>query len=378
MPPGPTILDVELSPHKYLRHVDRLRTLAAGGDVHPVSVELDPVDYCNHRCGWCVDPRHGRTTLDLAVARPLLAELRQLGVEGMVFKGGGEPTLHPEFGTLLELAAQGGFEVGVVSNGSRLRETAEALARGAAYVRVSLDGPTADSHRAVHGTADFPDIVEGIARLVACREGRRHPVVGLSFALDRETVSLAKAALDLGEALGVDYALLRTPFFEEVDRPATMSVTETRRVRERLVAAQRRHRGRLRVLVDHWISDREAAHLKTSLPPSPRRGARVAPGANGVEHLTGRCLAAPLMAVVTADGAVYPCCNLRARDAWCLGRLDYARGVTFAAIWNSARRGQVTARLRRIECIRYCTHPLSKYNEAIEYLAGPQFHGGFV
>jgi radical SAM protein with 4Fe4S-binding SPASM domain len=84
------------------------------------------------------------------------------------------------------------------------------------------------------------------------------------------------------------------------------------------------------------------------------------------------------MAVITADGSVYPCCNLRGLDEWCIGRLDYGRGETFQKVWAGPQRQQVMARVRQIECIRSCTHPLSKYNEAIEYLSGPQYHGGFV
>jgi MoaA/NifB/PqqE/SkfB family radical SAM enzyme len=375
---GQAITDVELSPHKYLRHTERLRTLAAGGDVHPVSVELDPVDYCNHRCGWCVDPRHSRTTLNFDLARSLLEELRGLRVEGIVFKGGGEPTLHPRFAALLALTHERGFQIGVVTNGSQLAHCAPDLADRAAYVRVSVDGPTPASHRAVHGTQDFPAIITGVGRLTALRGARRHPVIGLSYAMDFGAIGLVEEAVALGDRLGVDYVLFRTPFFEEVGRVPTMTAAETKSVREKFAAAQQRHRGRMQVLVDHWVSDREAAEIDAPLPPSPRRGTQATAGANGIEHLTGRCLAAPLMAVITADGTVFPCCNLRALDEWSLGRLDYSQGVTFRAIWAGVRRQEVMARVRQIACIRSCTHPLSKYNEAIEYLRSPQYHGGFV
>jgi radical SAM protein with 4Fe4S-binding SPASM domain len=375
---GQAITDVELSAHKYLRHAERLQALAAGGDVYPVSVELDPVDYCNHRCGWCVDPRHGRTTLDLEMARRLLDELHGLRVEGIVLKGGGEPTLHPGFGALLAVAGEHGFEVGVVTNGSRLENHAPSLAHWAAYVRVSVDGPTPASHRAVHGTEDFGSVVAGVEKLIEQRGPRRHPVIGLSYAMDFAAIGLVDTAVALGDRLGVDYVLFRAPFFEEVGRVPTMTIAQMQSLRQAFVAAQQAHHGRTRVLVDHWIGDSEAADLVAPLPSSPRRGTFAGPGANGVEHLTGRCLASPLMAVIASDGAVYPCCNLRALDEWRLGRIDYERGLTFREIWSGPQRRAVMTRLRRIECIRSCTHPLSKYNEAIEYLGGPQYHGGFV
>jgi hypothetical protein len=298
---GQAITDVELSPHKYLRHAERLRTLAAGGDVHPVSVELDPVDYCNHHCGWCVDPRHDRNTLDLALARSLLDELRGLHVEGLVFKGGGEPTLHPQFTALLALACEHGFEVGVVTNGSQLEHCAADLADRAAYVRVSVDGPTPASHRAVHATDDFARIVAGVEKLVALRGARRHPVIGLSFAMDFAVIGLVDEAVALGVRLGVDYVLFRTPFFEEVGRLPTMSVAETKSVRKSFVVAQQEHRGRMRVLVDHWFSDREAAEINALLPSSPRRG-----GLRGRRRKWHRTPHGPLL-----GGTAYGCHHCR-------------------------------------------------------------------
>ncbi len=370
---------VEFSPHKYLRHAQRLQALSEGRDVFPVTVELDPVDYCNHGCGWCVDARHGRTALELDFARQLLAEFRVLGVQGVVYKGGGEPTLHAAFAELLELAAKSELEVGVVTNGSRLDVFAEPLARWARYLRVSIDGPTAESHRDVHGSQDFDRILRGVAQVVAQRGSRRHPVIGLSFAMDHVTAGLADEAVALGERLGVDYVLFRPPFFEEVGHASTMTTQQAREVRRAFEATRQNYHGPLRILVDHWISDREAAaELDEPSQPSPRRGPYLALGANGIEHVTGRCLASPLLAIVAADRTVYPCCNLRALDEWAVGRVDYDAGTTFRAVWEGEQRRRVMARIHQAACLRYCTHPLSKYNEAIEYLRGPQYHGGFV
>jgi hypothetical protein len=132
-------------------------------------------------------------------------------------------------------------------------------------------------------------------------------------------------------------------------------------------------------MVDHWISDAEAAAGENAEgDASPRRGARHLQGVNGIEHQTGRCLASPLMAVIAADRQVYPCCNLRALPEWSLGRLDPERGVDLRAIWASEPRQQVLQMIHRFACQPHCTHPLSRYNEAIEYLAGPRHHGGFV
>lgn len=377
--------DREFHPLKVLHHFDRLRALADGRDIAPVTVEIDPVAYCNHACPWCVDPRHFAAQMSPETYGRLIAELATFDVdgfrvEGIVFKGGGEPTLHPQFDTFVNRAADAGFAVGVVTNGSRLTRWSAVLAERAAYVRVSIDGPTPESHARTHQSRDFDAILEGAHQLVAARNGRRHPVVGLTFALDIHTIDLADEAVHLGERLGVDYVLLRPPFFEEVGRQPTMSIEQAQQVRRRLRDSATNYHGPLEVMVGNWIGDSEhqAATSRDVLQASGRRDLHMTPDLP-IEHRTGRCLASPILAVITADGSLYGCCNLRALPEWSFGRIDYERGVGFTELWTASERADTLARMHRTECIRHCTHPLARYNEMIEVLCDEQrLHCQFV
>lgn len=377
------LVDHEFNPLKILHHFDRLQALAREQDVAPVTVEIDPVAFCNHQCGWCVDPVHRPVTMSEDVFCSLIDELAEFSVngfqvKGIVLKGGGEPTLHPAFDRLVRYAAERGFATGVVTNGSRLTQWAGILAELAAYVRVSIDGPTAESHELIHRSRDFDDILQGVEALIQSRQGRRHPVIGLSFAMDIHTVDLAPAAIELGERLEVDYVLLRPPFFEEVGREATMSIEQARDVRRRLATAATAYSGPLLVQVGNWIGDAELRSGKPALTTAGRRDLQLTRGLP-IEHRTGRCLASPVLAVVTADGTLYGCCNLRALPQWSFGQLDYARGIGFQQLWEGDHRRNVLARMHRTECIEHCTHPLSRYNEIIEVLRNQHHpHSEFV
>ena len=371
---------LEMNPNKFLAHFDRVRALAEGRDCYPVTVELDPVSFCNHSCSWCVDPRHSDCALDKSFVFRLLEELKGMGVKGIVFKGGGEPTLHSDFVEISEKARAMGFETGLVTNGSRLEDIAQAVANSFSYVRVSIDGPTAASHRKAHGSDDFFEIISGTKALIAERKrlGNRHPIVGLSFAMDHSSRGLVGDAVDLGEGLGADYVLFRTPFFEEVGRKPTMTPKQSFALKAAFAEAAAKHKGKTRVLVDYWVSDSEARTLGAAGKGSPRRGGVIMKNANGIEHITGECLASPLLCVISANRKVYPCCNLRFLDDWAVGTIDYSKGESFGKIWRGKKRKDVLKRMEKTECIASCTHPLSKYNEAIAYLRSEKPHSGFL
>jgi uncharacterized Fe-S cluster-containing radical SAM superfamily protein len=374
----------EFNPLKIWHHAERLRALARGEDVAPVTVEVDPVAYCNHRCFWCVDPSHRPVTASRDFLWQLLDELATFtvngfGVRGIVFKGGGEPTLHPCFPELVRRARELGFEVGVVTNGSRLltAELAETLAQWASYVRVSIDGPTPETHHRIHASRDFDEIVAGVKQLMSLRRAR-HPIVGLSFAMDHEMIPVIPTAIALGEELGVDYVLIRPPFFEEVGRTSTMTPDQAAELRQALGAAAQSYAGPMDVLVGAWVGDAERSPGQDEFDSSGRRAYQLSADLP-IEHRLGVCWAAPLLAVVAAGGQVYGCCNLRFLESWSFGRLDYQAGVTLAKIWAGERRRRVLARMHATECIAHCTHPMSRYNDIIQVLRDTEKpHSGFV
>lgn len=364
----------EFNPLKIWHHADRLQVLAAGMDVAPVTVEVDPVAYCNHQCFWCVDPSHKPVTASRSFLWHLLEELSTFavngfGVQGIVLKGGGEPTLHPNFVALIENAHSRGFDIGVVTNGSRLLKPgiAEALARWASYVRVSIDGPTPETHQRIHGSRDFSTIVAGVEKLMSHRQ-ERHPIVGLSFAMDRVMIPVIPEAIALGDRTGVDYVLIRPPFFEEVGRASTMTPSQAAELRRALTEAAQAYSGPMDVLVGTWVGDAERSEAKEAELTSSGRRAHQLRQDMPIEHRLGKCWASPLLAVVAADGQVYGCCNLRFLESWSFGQVDYDRDVTLTDIWAGDRRRQVLARMHATECIAHCTHPMTRYNEIIEVL----------
>ncbi|HLP62399.1 MAG TPA: radical SAM protein [Candidatus Deferrimicrobium sp.] len=381
-----SIFDIEFNPNKHLVHWDKIQALVQGKEIFPVTLELDISSACDHKCEWCVDPKgtHTHYLMPTQMAEKIMREAKSLGIQGIVFKGGGESTLHPEFAKILKIAGDLEFEIGVVTNGGRLnnQNLIDTLVRCAAYVRISIDGPTPQIRQAVHGRDDFDTLIAGLEKLVASRGVKRHPVIGATFCLDYSHRSWVDECIRLGEKLELDYVLIRPPFCEEVGFPAPYTPRQAAILRQEIRTAAENYQGKLKVTAGNWVGDQE---LKTfPLEKSPGEMARRDLSIrqlkyNGIEHDTGQCPASPLFLVVTAEGHVYGCCCLRGIENFSFGKIDYEENVTLKLILDSNRRKQCLERMRKVDCLNHCTHPFEKINALIEYLSLPRkYHSSFI
>jgi radical S-adenosyl methionine domain-containing protein 2 len=109
--------------------------------------------FCNYKCRFCFAtfeevPGQIRRTAALRIVE----ELARYGCDKLTFVGG-EPTLCPFLGELLERAAALGITTSVVSNGERLAPLIEQHAAALHWIGLSVDsGDEATSHRLGRGS----------------------------------------------------------------------------------------------------------------------------------------------------------------------------------------------------------------------------------
>lgn len=322
--------------------------------------------------------------MPVPLAQKIMEEAKELGVKGIVFKGGGESTMHPQLYKIVQIADEIGFEIGLVTNGINLNnlKLLEVLAAHCAYVRISIDGPDPESRKEIHGVDDFYQMVEGIKKLIILKQSKRHPVVGATFCLDYQRRSLIDKCIQLGEELSMDYILIRPPFCEEVGFPAPHTPKEAAILREEIRKAAESYDGSIPVMVGNWIGDKELEKLspKKREEDLARRDLSMHQSQyNGIEHITQQCLASPLFLVVTAECEVYGCCCLRGIKEFSYGKINYNKGQSLIAIMEGEKRKHSLTKMRRVKCLRYCTHPLAKINSLIEYISLPEkYHSSFI
>lgn len=132
---------------KYLWDADKL--------THPTPAfyEIDLSNRCTLNCPWCCTKEarlKNPMDMELGLVHRLIDKAFALKI-GVVFSGGGEPTMHPNFKSIIEYAVKC-IGVGLVSNGTdpvKVREYLEATTgHKNSWVRLSLNArPVSDDLR---------------------------------------------------------------------------------------------------------------------------------------------------------------------------------------------------------------------------------------
>lgn len=208
---------------RVLRWTDRIQSVLSGKVEGPIKANLDLTNLCSHNCAFGCEPIDFRKatiadkchTLQFETAVSVIGDLASLDCKCVVFSGGGEPTLHPEFGTLLHQAHTSRMRTWVVTHGGLIHHWRAHLGTHADHIRVSLDASNGKEHQAVHQAkeGEFDQILHGIKGLLADREARgKGPEVGIAYVVTpgkNDSTNSLNRAVGLADSLGVDYLHFR-------------------------------------------------------------------------------------------------------------------------------------------------------------------------
>lgn len=94
----------------------------AGERVYPINIEVSPSGVCNASCEFCFYANtgelghHRKVFLDYTKLATVLEEAAGLGVRSVSWTGGGDPSLHPQIGRLVEWVSTLGMKQGMFTN----------------------------------------------------------------------------------------------------------------------------------------------------------------------------------------------------------------------------------------------------------------------
>lgn len=319
------------SPLKIVHHRGRLDQLRRGEKILPAQVMLNITNVCNHHCTQCYTEKvyfdRGRDALATERVLDLLDEFRDLGIRSIHVTGGGEPTIHPGFHAILERMVKNGLRLGLVTNGSGIREEDVPLFACGDWVRFSMDAGSEAVHRAYHGSKDFRKILSVIQSMVGAWPGL---VVGYSFVLTQENYADVVNAARLAKEVGCRNIRI-TPAHTGSGASFFAGIWE--RCLDLVEEAKTLEDDCFRVFSQ---MDR-IQHLQTTTKPFRA------------------CHYQQFVAYVRADGTIHPCCELQ--DIHEQGSI---LGGTFQEAWLGRNL------IRAQECPRFCY--FSRQNELVDYL----------
>ncbi|MDX9722956.1 MAG: viperin family antiviral radical SAM protein [Myxococcota bacterium] len=126
---------------------------------------------CNYRCRFCFAHWPGGSQkLSKPEVFALLRELFAAGARKLTFAGG-EPTLEPGLGQLIQFAKSVGFVTGIVSNGARFQSALRDCAGDLDWAGLSLDSAS-EQVQAQLGRGQGDHVRRTIANVEACHAAR--------------------------------------------------------------------------------------------------------------------------------------------------------------------------------------------------------------
>ncbi|MCX7733555.1 MAG: radical SAM protein [bacterium] len=141
-------LPLDLKYARILTFYDRIKAILRGEIPYPRMAIIYPIYGCNYDCVGCeYSPLNSKPTkLQFNRFISLIDELVDVGVEGVEFCGGGEPTLYPKLDQIISYGKSKGLKFGILTNGTMSESIAEFLAKNLSYIRITMNAGTEQTY----------------------------------------------------------------------------------------------------------------------------------------------------------------------------------------------------------------------------------------
>lgn len=333
------------SNEKILRYLDKLDYFFNGHKTLIVT-EFDLTNRCNNNCPGCCGVRENGAQLTREQIDLIVRSLRDIGNQGVILSGGGEPLISPHFSYAVKELRKNGMKLGLNSNGLALtEELAELIADNCTYFRISLDAASPELYKKTHGMppAAFQKTVDNIRMFARVKKARGSQTsYGVGFLTSRDTAGEMEAFVRLARDCGVDFAQFR-PFTGDL-----YDITETyQRLKETYETPDFGVRASLQ----------KYKEMKT-----------------GGKREYDRCRGMFFSTVITADAKVFACLHYRQREEYYLGTIT--EDTSLSDIFRSPRMRQVYESIDCSKCPSMCRN--DAFNRTLDTLSLDVTHREFL
>ena len=194
-----------------------LRNLWALNETNPfpITATVSLGNFCNHGCLWCSTAyfrEDDAFTIDGDKLLNWVTKAKDKGLKGVGYVGNGEPLAFKNFKIISKKIHELDIDQGIFTNGYLIDRYEEELLNFA-YVRISLDAGTAETHSKLHAVKEnhFPKIIQNVEKLIKNKK-ENSPTVGFQFATHQDNIDELELAVKIAREIGVDYLSVKPVF----------------------------------------------------------------------------------------------------------------------------------------------------------------------
>jgi radical SAM protein with 4Fe4S-binding SPASM domain len=346
--------------HKMIFHVDRVASWLQGKTVCPIYLEIAPCGSCNHRCIFCaVDYLNYKTSfLDVDILKNMIHRAAACGVKSVMYAGEGEPLLHKNIASIVEVTKKAGIDVSITTNGVFLdKKLCGKILKHLSWIRVSLNAGSEKNYERVHRArpGDFLRVLDNLKNAVSIKKrSKLKTVIGVQLLLIPENVGEVLFLARVLKKIGVDYLTIK-PYSQHP------------------LSGSRLHSG---------FAYQDHAALEKRLRQLEDKNFKIIYRFDTMERLGKtkdyeHCFGLPFWAYVNACGDVYACSAFLGKKEFIYGNIYLS---TFDKIIKGARRKAIlhkaATRLDVNKCREVCR--LDKINSYLRELKDPGPHVNFI
>ena len=172
---------------------------------NPSFIVWETTHNCNLTCKHCSANAGLKEEDELSTpdAKKVIDKLQRLGIQKIAFSGG-EPLVRPDIFELTKYASKKGIFIGIDTNGTLItkEKAIEMKDAGIKYVRISLDGHTAELHDSLRGVPGaFDKTISGLKNVAGSF------FVSTCTTVTKKNYEYFENIIDLSESLGVNRIL---------------------------------------------------------------------------------------------------------------------------------------------------------------------------
>jgi wyosine [tRNA(Phe)-imidazoG37] synthetase (radical SAM superfamily) len=213
---------IQFDGHKLIYQPERVASWEKDEIVHPIYVEIGPINSCNHKCVFCALDylKNKGAMIPINILNETLLDMGLFGVKSVMFAGEGEPLLYPHIVEAVRTAEIACLDIAITTNGVLLdNKKAEGIIPKLSWIKFSIDAGNENSYYNVHKGQkdDYQKVLDNMSYAVSVRNRTKSKCkLGAQMLILSSNKNEVEDFIKDTKNTGIDYIVLK-PYSQHPD-----------------------------------------------------------------------------------------------------------------------------------------------------------------